>query len=608
MADPKKLSNPPKFGTHGAPSPAPKTIGDWINFWRWLTSLWSVASESINAAEAKALAPPTRQAGGLDDAIGAAQAFAGARVMPSQPSSPLTAQSVPRGTPDELAGLLQVALGRPTSAPQNRLPGITSINSQAGPAITLSSGAGIAITNPAANTLEIAATGGSSIFAPTLRYVFTSATLTSADYAVLVAITAAANITLPLAASVAFQVFVIASPTTSTNIATIVPSGSDKINKGANFLLLPGMSIVLQSDGGTDWTIEAGQGSDLTEAMAIRYAFASTTLGQTDYTLLMAVSSAANAGLPLGALVPRQIFCITNVATSSAPVTLVPSGSDKINKAASFILAPGQSAMIQSDGGTDWTIIASSNIFRPTLRYAFTSTTLTPADFTVLMAVSASGQTASLPAGSAVTLDLMVSIANIATSTNSITVVPNGTDKINKAASKVLLPGESIILQSDGGADWTILGDVAAASVAGVSSLTNGGSLLFSAPTGAVTASVSDPAWTAFTPTVTATGSVTTSVLSCAYLQTGKTVKFRIFWTGVMGTASPLINFTAPVAPISVSGGYQTASCVYFNGGVFAACGVGVQSGTNVIQCISTASFPIIATLNLSIEGTYEAA
>ena len=84
--------------------------------------------------------------------------------------------------------------------------------------------------------------------------------------------------------------------------------------------------------------------------------------------------------------------------------------------------------------------------------------------------------------------------------------------------------------------------------------LTNGtGFATGSTSVGIPAAAIKQEAWTAYTPTVGATGSMTytTSVKQCSYIQIGKTVHARIHLEGTTGgTASYGITATLPVLPI----------------------------------------------------------
>lgn len=81
--DPRKLNPPPKFGTvSNGGSPAPKGIGDWVAFFRWLFSLWRVASVSIDAGEAITITQRPGASGSDQETLGAAVAMSEARPGP----------------------------------------------------------------------------------------------------------------------------------------------------------------------------------------------------------------------------------------------------------------------------------------------------------------------------------------------------------------------------------------------------------------------------------------------------------------------------------------------------------------------------------------------
>lgn len=117
-----------------------------------------------------------------------------------------------------------------------------------------------------------------------------------------------------------------------------------------------------------------------------------------------------------------------------------------------------------------------------------------------------------------------------------------------------------------------------------------------------------DPAWTSYSPTVACTsGSVTTGGLTAAYIQTGKTVKVRIYWTGSCSSISTGITFTTPVNP-GVT--YQTIAGSYTNGADFLGLGnIVFGAGVNLIGAQPTGvggQFPASTTVGLYLEGVYE--
>ncbi len=117
-----------------------------------------------------------------------------------------------------------------------------------------------------------------------------------------------------------------------------------------------------------------------------------------------------------------------------------------------------------------------------------------------------------------------------------------------------------------------------------------------------------DPAWTSYTPTVSSTsGSVSTSTLSAAYIQSGKTVKIRIHWTGQVSTISTGITFSTPANPLS--GITQTIAASYTNGADFLGVGNGVFGGANFIGVQPTGvggQFPATTAIQLDLGGVYE--
>src|SRR3569623_649434 len=118
-----KLENPPKFGNKDN-APGPRSLIDWVQFWRWLTSLWKVADASIDFPEAKTILPPPTRSASIDDAIGAAIVF-GAKPQPS-PREDLTALLLQRHerlqNNEELRGLVEIALSRQFPPPRAIAP------------------------------------------------------------------------------------------------------------------------------------------------------------------------------------------------------------------------------------------------------------------------------------------------------------------------------------------------------------------------------------------------------------------------------------------------------------------------------------------------------
>lgn len=116
--DARKLTPPPKFGTVGG-SPAPQGIGDWVSFFRWLFSLWRVASVSIDAPEAISITQRPGSSISPEELIAAAGVLSSARAgKPTVLEVDLAdirakqERSQPAAQPDPLNALSLLALGR----------------------------------------------------------------------------------------------------------------------------------------------------------------------------------------------------------------------------------------------------------------------------------------------------------------------------------------------------------------------------------------------------------------------------------------------------------------------------------------------------------------
>ncbi len=73
----RKIPEPPRFGSAQTDntSPGPKTLTDWVQFWRWLFNLWRVASVSIDVPEALSFTRQPSRQGSDQETLGAAQGF-----------------------------------------------------------------------------------------------------------------------------------------------------------------------------------------------------------------------------------------------------------------------------------------------------------------------------------------------------------------------------------------------------------------------------------------------------------------------------------------------------------------------------------------------------
>lgn len=117
----------------------------------------------------------------------------------------------------------------------------------------------------------------------------------------------------------------------------------------------------------------------------------------------------------------------------------------------------------------------------------------------------------------------------------------------------------------------------------------------------------SDPAWSSYTPTVGCSSGSPTGTVTAGYLQQGKTVKVRIYWTGQCSSSSQSMTFTLPANPLT-GASYQPLAEAYFDGsGVFSAASNVIVSGVNyLITSPIGANFPASTTFYLAFTGIYE--
>jgi hypothetical protein len=116
-------------------------------------------------------------------------------------------------------------------------------------------------------------------------------------------------------------------------------------------------------------------------------------------------------------------------------------------------------------------------------------------------------------------------------------------------------------------------------------------------------------AWTPYTPTITAGAAVTTTTLKAAYQVVGKTVVYRIYWLGSLGGASANISFTVPVSAFSSGVSYaQMAPMTHLRGGTLTFASAVLIDGSSTFTCAAGTNFPGSTTLEILLEGVYEAA
>lgn len=107
------LAQPPKFGANQITFP--QTLGEWVDFTRWLISLWRVAQASIDAQQAQAITPPVPAGFDASEILGASLAFEQHTQPPPRVTS-IPSEALPRfiasAAPDVQALLFQ-ALAKP---------------------------------------------------------------------------------------------------------------------------------------------------------------------------------------------------------------------------------------------------------------------------------------------------------------------------------------------------------------------------------------------------------------------------------------------------------------------------------------------------------------
>lgn len=158
------------------------------------------------------------------------------------------------------------------------------------------------------------------------------------------------------------------------------------------------------------------------------------------------------------------------------------------------------------------------------------------------------------------------------------------------------------------GNNWIGLGQLLAGNNITLTPDAANGTITIAAAGGVAGGAWSNNGWTL---TVTpSNGVATTGAAEFSYIQSGKTVTFRITWAGNLNAASRDIAFAAPVAP-KVLTDFQMAPVGYMNtvapNPIVAAAMAFIDDGGNSIIARTTANWPAGSNLQLYIQGTYEA-
>ena len=117
--------------------------------------------------------------------------------------------------------------------------------------------------------------------------------------------------------------------------------------------------------------------------------------------------------------------------------------------------------------------------------------------------------------------------------------------------------------------------------------------------------------WQAWTPTFTASGSMTFTSVSyrAQYKQIGTTVYFEIYADGTTGgTASDAILFTPPVTPAASPGAYGGGCFTYPGSGASGIAGAYQYRGTQFwVTRYDDVNWPLGAGMQFAVNGVYEA-
>lgn len=515
------LSPPPKFGP--APSsPAPHSISDWVAFFRWLVSLWSVAKDSINAQQSIVLNEYPRSPLGGEESLGAAQVFAAERVIPRGPTidqilsqvkgiggvlqprpveprvpplagsphpRPVTPQLPPlaatshgaKAPVSDLTGLVQYLLSRPP------YPGNASVNGVPG-AVTITAGENTEVT-----------TAGATITVDALSATKTTAanpyTALSTDVTIVTSAAGASVLDLPHASTVPGKLYIIRNENSGSGAVTVTPFAGDTVDGAATLVVANLQGVILQSDGVSNWIqVLASAAGSLSIPVTVPD-------GGTGVTTL------ANHGVVIGQ--GSSAVHVTGAGTAGQVLTSNGASADPTFQPA----AAGGTTLVLSE------VVKTANYIITTSDFGVYASLAGVATFTLPGASTCAGQ--------------IFAVKNETSSGAELTLAAAGGDTIEGFSAFGIDPGQSYMVQSLGGTKWIILYGTLATS-----------------------------AWTPFTTVVANVGAITNN--DCAYLLMGKTAFFRISVQGTpVGGAGPTFSLPFLLADI-----LQTAAGYVANGAV----------------------------------------
>lgn len=409
-------------------------------------------------------------------------------------------------------------------------------------------------------------------------------------------------------------------------------------------------------------------GIDLRNSLSFKQVTDSTTSYtalDTDAIILMTNSAARTVNLPAASTRTGRIYIIVDGAgtATSAPVTLDPNSTELINGGATFdIDRNNASAMIYCDG-TGWRVIAAPGTFGGgTMTSVTAGTGLTGGTITTTGTIAIDSTVATLTGSQTLTnKTLTAPVISTISNTGTLTL-PTSTDTLvgrattdtltNKTLTSPALQGlldgwiaanetwtyASATTFTIAGVDRTSLfrvGDkikltqttvkyfyVTAVSFSTNTTVTVTGGTDYTLANAAITSPYYSkdatpngfPDWFSWTPTLSASGSMTwtsTSVGEARFKMTGKLVSFGIQASGTTGgTASNGLIFTLPitVAAQAITDALAMSGRVQDGGSSLASFAFLSGSSTVTARKVDSSNYGLGATRVLAVTGFYEAA